>query len=270
MTSDYGAMGVFNTSDGCSIEYQLHFSTPVKSQRIVLIHSLALDHSIWDGVVTHLSNRADILTYDCRGHGRSGKQSTSFTTELFARDLAELLDHINWPTAVVAGCSMGGCVAQAFAGLHAPRVKGIGLIDTTAWYGDDAPRVWRDRAAIARAKGLAGLIDFQVTRWFSDSFRDAHPDIVASVTKVFLANELDCYAASCILLGDADLRPYLSSIRVPVEIVVGDEDYATPMASAVALNEAISNSSLTVLPAARHLTPIERPGEVASLLLMLF
>src|SRR5262249_40610639 len=189
---------------------------------------------------------------------------------LFARDLAELLDHIAWPSAIVAGCSMGGCVAQAFAGLYPSRVKGIGLIDTTAWYGDDAPQTWRERAAAARAKGLAGLIDFQVSRWFSDSFRSAHRDVVGSVAHVFLANDLDCYAASCTLLGDADLRPYLRSIRVPVEIVVGDEDYATPVASAVALHEAISNSSLTVLPAARHLTPIERPGEVASLLLMLF
>jgi 3-oxoadipate enol-lactonase len=262
-------MSVFNTSDGCSIEYQLHSSTPVKSQRIVLIHSLALDHSIWNGVVPHLVERADVLTYDCRGHGRSGKEATSFTTDLFARDLAELLDHIAWPSAIVVGCSMGGCVAQAFAGLYPSRVKGIGLIDTTAWYGDDAPKTWRDRAAAARAKGLAGLVDFQLTRWFSDSFRNLHPDVAASVTKVFLANDLECYAASCILLGDADLRPYLSSIRVPVEIVVGDEDYATPLASAKALHDAIPNSSLTILPGARHLTPIECPGDVASRLLRL-
>jgi 3-oxoadipate enol-lactonase len=261
-------MSFFKTSDGCSIEYQLHASKP-ESKRIVLIHSLALDRSIWDGVVAHLRDRTSVLTYDCRGHGRSEKQTASFTTELFARDLAELLDHVDWPSAIVAGCSMGGCVAQAFAGLYPSRVKGLGLIDTTAWYGDDAPQTWRERAAAARAKGLAGLIDFQVTRWFSDSFRNTNPDVLGSIAKVFLANDLDCYAASCILLGEADLRPYLSSIRVPVEIVVGDEDYATPLASAKALHEAISNSSLTILPGARHLTPIECPREVASRLLRL-
>jgi 3-oxoadipate enol-lactonase len=188
---------------------------------------------------------------------------------LFARDLSELLDHVGWPSVVVAGCSMGGCVAQAFAGLFPSRVKGLGLIDTTAWYGDDAPTTWRERAAVARAKGLAGLIDFQVTRWFSDSFRAAHPEVLTSITKVFLANDLECYAASCILLGEADLRPYTPSIRVPVEIVVGDEDYATPVASSVALHEAIPNSSLSILPGARHLTPIECPREVASRLLRL-
>jgi 3-oxoadipate enol-lactonase len=257
-------MSTFTTSDGTPIDYQLHSSNSPKPHQIVLTHSLALDHSIWDGVVPYLTGRADVLTYDSRGHGGSGKHVTTFTVDLFARDLAELLDHVVWPSAVVAGCSMGGCVAQAFAGLYPARVKGLGLVDTTAWYGEDALQTWRERAATARSKGLAGLIDFQVTRWFSDSFRTAHPDLLVSITNVFLANDPDCYAASCILLGEADLRSYLSSVRVPVEVVVGEEDYATPVASAMALHEAIPNSTLTILPAARHLTPIECPGEVAS------
>ena len=102
---------------------------------------------------------------------------------------------------------MGGCVAQAFAGLNLSRVNALGLIDTTAWYGADAPKNWRERAAVARSKGLAGMVEFQVTRWFSDRFRIAHPELVKEMTDVFLANDVECYAATCIMLGDADLRP---------------------------------------------------------------
>src|SRR5262249_21162156 len=120
-----------------------------------------------------------------------------------------------------------------------------------------------------RSKGLASLVDFQVTRWFSDPFRSEHPDTVASITKIFLRNDLDCYAASCVLLGDADLRRYLPALRIPVEIVVGEEDYATPVPTAQALNVAIPGSSLTILPGARHLTPIECPDQVALRLLRL-
>src|SRR5207247_5561502 len=120
----------------------------------------------------------------------------------------------------------------ALGGLYTSRVSALGLIDTTAWYGEDAPAVWRERAANARSKGLAGLVDFQVTRWFGDSFRSAHPELVSAATRVFLANDLDCYAASCILLGDADLRPFLPRLRVPVSILVGEEDYATPLPAA--------------------------------------
>jgi 3-oxoadipate enol-lactonase len=256
---------MFKTSDGCPIAYTIH-SAP-NTPRVVLIHSLALDASVWDGVVARLAGRAEILTYDCRGHGRSGREARAFTMGLFARDLAELLDHVGWPKALIAGCSMGGCVAQAFAGQYSPRAIALGLIDTTAWYGDDAPKAWRERAAAAQAKGLSGLVDFQITRWFGDAFRAAHPDLVQAITRVFLANDLECYAASCMLLGEADLRPFLSGFQMPAGIIAGEEDYATPITMARQLHEAIKGSTLTILPKARHLTPIECPDQIASHLL---
>ena len=164
---------------------------------------------------------------------------------------------------------MGGCVVQAFAGQYASRVAALALIDTTAWYGEDAPKTWRQRAATAEAQGLAGLVDFQMTRWFGDAFRAAHPESVDAAIRVFLANDLACYAASCILLGDADLRRFLPHIAVPVAVIVGEQDYATPLAAAQYLHEAIAGSTLTVLPKARHLTPMECPDLIAAQLLAL-
>src|SRR5205823_9376780 len=145
--------------------------------RVALIHSLALDASIWSRVISRLVDRAEILTFDCRGHGCSGKSTGPFTTELFARDLSELFDHLGWTSATVAGCSMGGCVAQTFAGIYPERVRSLALIDTTAWYGPEGPKQWRERAENARTKGLSGLVHFQVTRWFSDGFRAAQADL---------------------------------------------------------------------------------------------
>lgn len=254
----------FQTSDGCAIAYTLHAARKLGAPRMVLIHSLALDAGVWDGVAARLAGQAEMLTYDCRGHGQSGRKAGAFTTELFAGDLAALLDHAGWQAVVVAGCSMGGCVAQAFAGLYPTRVKALGLIDTTAWYGEDAPKQWRERAAAARLKGLAGLIEFQVTRWFSDAFRTTHPEVVDRWKQTFLANDLECYAASCIMLGDADLRPYLPKLSMPVSIIVGEEDYATPVASSRQLHQAIAGSTLAILPGARHLTPVECAEQVAA------
>ena len=51
---------------------------------------------------------------------------------------------------------------------------------------------------------------------------------------------------------------------MPVAIVVGEEDYATPVAMAQQLHEAIPQSTLTILPRARHLTPIECPDRSRS------
>lgn len=252
----------FPTSDGCAIAYAVHGAKA--PSRLALVHSLALDRHIWDGVVAKVSNDVQVLTFDCRGHGGSSRPHMPYTAELFARDLAQLMDHIGWNSAAIAGASMGGCVTLAFAGLYPARADALGLIDTTAWYGPDAPKQFRERAAAAKAKGMAGLIDFQLSRWFSDAFRQQNESRVKATTDVFLANDFECYAASCALLGDADLRHYLPSFKLPVAVIVGEEDYATPTAMAKALHEAIPQSSLKVISGARHLTPIECPDVIAT------
>jgi len=232
--------------------------------RLALIHSLALDRSVWDGVVERLKGEAEILTYDCRGHGLSPRTAGPYTAQRFAGDLAELLDHVGWRKAAVAGCSMGGNIAQAFAADYPQRTGALGLIDTTAWYGADAPAKFKERADTARATGMDGMIDFQLTRWFSDDFRASRPEVLKRTTDVFVANDVNCYAASCELLGAADTRAQLGSFTMPVTIVVGEDDYATPVAMAQALHAAIPHSTLTVIPRARHLTPIEFPNRIAA------
>ena len=253
----------FTTRDGCVIAYTLHAHAHANAPRVALIHSLALDRSIWNGVITELAPHASILAYDCRGHGRSSPVVMPYTAKLFADDLAQLLDHVGWPAATVAGCSMGGCVAQAFAAQYPHRTAGACLIDTTAWYGADAPAKWRERAATAKAKGMSALIDFQITRWFTDAYCAANAKTIAALTHIFLANNVNCYERTCEMLGTGDLRPLLPSIKAPTAVVVGAEDYATPVSMAEALHAAIPQSTLTVIAQGRHITPVECPQDIA-------
>lgn len=261
--------GSFQTSDDCKISFKLRCAATADAPRLTLIHPLGLSGAVWERAARILANRVELLTYDCRGHGNSARRTSAYTTELFARDLAELLDHVGWSTTGVAGCSMGGCVAQAFAGTYPERVESLCLIDTTAWYGPEAPASWGQRAIMARTKGLEGMVEFQGTRWFSDKFREEHPDIVDEVSAIFGANDVDCYGATCIMLGGADLRPLLSSITAPVAIVVGEDDYATPVSMSRQLHEAIAGSTLKIVPRARHLTPVEIPEVISMQLLEL-
>jgi 3-oxoadipate enol-lactonase len=254
----------FKTSDGCEIAYTLHAGAGKNAPRVALVHSLALDRSIWDEVVQALAKDTQVLTWDCRGHGLSGQPVMTYTPQLFARDLAELMDHVQWPSAVVGGCSMGGMVAQAFAIDHPKRTTGLVLIDTTAWYGADAPKAWRERGATGKEKGMGALVEFQTGRWFGDAFRASAKTTVDRLVKVFLANNVDCYVKTCEMLGDGDLRAGLATIKLPAAIAVGEEDYATPVAMAEALHKAIAGSTLTVLPGGRHITPTEKPQDIAA------
>jgi len=253
------------SGDGEILAYNVT-GNPSALLRFALTHSLALDHDFWAPVVAQLSaalgQEAAILTWDCRGHGQSSKPRQAYTVEQFAGDLADLLDHLKWPDAILAGASMGGCISLAFAGLYPQRTKGLGLFDTTAWYGADAPKQWAERADKALSDGLTALVGFQKIRWFGDDFRDNHADVVDQCLDVFLRNDLEAYAASCRMLGAADLRAHLPKIRVPTRVLVGAEDLATPVAMAQVLHQGIAGSTLTIVPDARHLSPLEVPDVI--------
>ena len=199
------------TRDGTRIVYTLR-DRGASAPRAVLVHSLAMDRTFWQPVVDLLPN-VSILTYDCRGHGASDKAAGPYTVELFAQDLTDLLDQVDWPSALIAGASMGGCVSIAFAAAYPARTTALGLFDTTAWYGADAPKQWAERADQAIEKGLSSLVGFQTTRWFGDAFRASRPDVVKQSVAVFLRNDVKAYAETCRMLGAADLRAALAALR---------------------------------------------------------
>lgn len=248
------------TRDGARLAYEIRGRG---TDGIALVHSLAMDRRFWQPVADRLAASVPVLTYDCRGHGQSDKPKGPYTVELFARDLADLLDHVGWSSALVAGASMGGCIALAFAAAFPARTSALGLIDTTAWYGAEAPKQWAERAARAAKDGMSALVEFQTTRWFGDAFRAQRPDIVKDCVDVFLRNEVGAYVETCNMLGAADLRAALPAMTMPTAVIVGEEDYATPVAMAEALQRGIKGSTLAILSSARHLTPLEAPDRIA-------
>jgi 3-oxoadipate enol-lactonase len=233
---------------------------------IVLVHSLGMTADVWDDVAERLAERVAVLTYDCRGHGASTGAPGPYSVEMFAGDLVDLLDAVGWDAAHLAGASMGGNVSLQTAILCPHRVRTLGLVDTTAWYGSDAPERWEQRARDVETQGLEPLVEFQESRWFSDRFRAQKAAPIARCREILLANDRACYAASCRMLGAFDLREGLAGLRMPAAIVVGEEDYATPVAMARQLEAAIGGATLQILPGLRHLTFVERPDIVADAL----
>lgn len=251
--------------DGTLIHYQ-RYRHAGEGLPVVLVHSLALDHRFWRLVAPALANKTEVICVDVRGHGQSGKPPGPYSIELFAHDIKELLQALGHQQAVVAGASLGGCVALEFAIGHPEMTAGLGLIDTTAWYGPTAPDDWSKRADKARSDGLDSMVQFQATRWFSEKFRADHPDEVRQCVETFLANDVRAYGEACRALGGFNASAQAAQVGVPTAIVVGADDYAAPVAMSRQLHEAIRGSTLTVIPDACHLTPVETPRVIITTL----
>ncbi len=232
---------------------------------IVLLHSLALDRSMWQPMAEEIDDGRAVISLDLRGHGGSPKDD-AFSIDDMADDVAETLGELGQAPATIVGLSMGGCVAQALAIRHPGLVRALGLIDTTAWYGPDAPEKWAERASKARKQGMTSLSQFQLDRWFSTGFIRDNQELTEHLLRVFAANDIDCYTAACHAMGDFDARAALGTISVPAVVIVGELDPATTPEHASEIAARIPDSMLHVLPGAKHLTPVEYPRRVADLL----
>lgn len=230
---------------------------PAGAPTLLLLHSLAMDGSVWDGPLELLRDRYDVISCDLPGHGRSAP-ATELSIESMADAVAELLAGLGVSRTLVAGMSMGGCVAQQLAVRHRELVAGLLLADTTAWYGPDAPQRWQERALRARTEGFESLVDFQLTRWFSAEFRAGHQPLVQRLLATFQANDLDSYTSACHAMGSYDGRAELSALAVPALVLVGEHDTATPISDARDLGQRLG-CEVRVIPSAGHMSPLERP-----------
>jgi 3-oxoadipate enol-lactonase len=227
---------------------------------VLLLHPLALAGAFWDPLAMALASRATVLAWDARGHGASPWDGRPFTIEDMADDAAALIESVadGRPVAVV-GMSMGGCTAIALAQRHPHLVDRLVLADTTACYGPDREKAWEERAQNAQEKPRAEQVPFQVTRWFSDRFREEQPAAVQRVVDVFLETDSAAHAAASRAMGAFDGTEGLATIAADTLVVVGAEDYATPPAMAALLVDRIPGARLEVLDSARHLSLLERP-----------
>jgi pimeloyl-ACP methyl ester carboxylesterase len=102
-------------------------STPV-----LLVHGLASNARLWDGVAALLVSRGHpVAAVDQRGHGLSDKPTEGYDFVTLTADLAELISEIGWADRApfVAGQSWGGNVVVELAARHPGASCGIGLVD---------------------------------------------------------------------------------------------------------------------------------------------
>src|SRR5438128_1396643 len=119
-------------------------------QPVLFLHAFPLNRSMWSGEMRALlsENRYRLVSLDWRGFGESDITGEISTMELFADDVAGLMDMLGMQDAVLCGLSMGGYAAFAFLRKYPQRVKGLILADTRPEA--DTPEAQATREHVAR------------------------------------------------------------------------------------------------------------------------
>ncbi|MEU8025529.1 alpha/beta hydrolase [Micromonospora harpali] len=256
----------------------------------VLLHGWTLDGRSWHRQLAELrerfGDRVRVVTYDARGHGRSGCMALrTATLAQLGDDLAAVLDAVAPAGPVVlVGHSMGGMTIMEYAHRHpghfAARTAGLVFVSTTAEghthtvYGL-SPRIarlirlaettgagvlarcgaWRPPRALLRA--LRPSI-----RWmlFGDRCDPTDIRLVTSAVARATLRSIGGFRAS---IGAQHRLDTLAALaHLPAAALVGDRDRLTPPPCAESIAAALPATELTVCPGAGHMLMMERPEQV--------
>jgi 3-oxoadipate enol-lactonase len=235
---------------------------PQDAPPLMLLHSLGTDHRVWQPQAEALAGRFRVLRPDLRGHGRTNVPAGPYTIEGMAGDVLAALDALGVDRIAVAGLSIGGMVAQSLAALAPDRIAALVLVDTALAI--PPADLWRQRAATVRSGGMAAIADAVLARWLTPA---ADAAAAATLRALLLVTAPEGYAGAAEAIAEADLTETTRRLRLPTLVLVGDQDEATPRASAEALRDAIPGARLRLLPGAAHIPTVERPASVTDALL---
>ena len=250
------------TSDGTSLVVRCDGSGD--GPPLVLLNSLGTDLTMWDRQVPRWATRRRIIRFDHRGHGRSGAPAGPYTIERLGHDVLEVAAAVAGDAPVdVCGLSLGGVVALWVAGNEPDRLRRMVVADTAARVA--TRETWHDRAALVAERGMSGVADAVLERFFSAGFRQGEPTTIEEMRRVLLATPSEGYRSSCLALADTDLHDLLPRIVAPTLVVAGGDDVSTPVVEAQRIAARISGARLQVLPGAGHLVNLERPDAFAQL-----
>ena len=166
------------------------------------------------------------------------------------------------PTFALAGFSMGGYVAQEIARLAPQRIERLALLDTAIRV--DTPERAAQRRALNKAAAKGGTflgIGQAIMKSYIDASRLDDADLTGRIVAMTqrLGREVFLRQNS---LEREDGEAALKALRVPLAIIVGENDQITPAEGHREMAKAIGCSHLLVIPNTGHMTPMEAPGPV--------
>ncbi len=230
---------------------------------VMLSNSLGTSLAIWDAQAAYLRSKYRVLRYDTRGHGLTDAPpagEVGYTITQLADDAIALVKALGLKRVHFGGLSIGGMLGQNFAARAPQLVASLMLVDTASIMPGVA---WDERIAAIRKSGIEAVADATMQRWFTPRFHAQQPDALKGIRNMLVRTPAEGYIGCAYAIRGMDLHEDDAKIVCPTLIVVGDEDPATPVASARALNTAIKGSKLVIVPQAAHIVTVEQPAALS-------
>ena len=226
---------------------------------VVLIHGLGGDHTGYDGPVKEFFVKHHrVLTMDLRGHGRSSRMGSTYSTTLFARDVSAVMTKLKLGPAIVIGISMGGAVAMKLA-VRSPHYV-VKLVLFNTWVRCDESV----RAFFMEWKALSGydnqaLRDVVLIRTATPQFVQANPKFVALFNQQWPSASGAAFRKACDACAEHDATGDLARVPAPTLVLAGSCDILVPPRYARDVARRVPYASLKVIQGGGHVPWLDQP-----------
>jgi pimeloyl-ACP methyl ester carboxylesterase len=235
----------------------LNYEQQGSGEPLVLIPYLAADHACYAFQVADYAKRFTCISVDLRGTGESDKPGGSYSTEMFADDIAALMQTIGVQTAHVSGLSLGAAIGLWLAARYPERVKSLSL--HSGWHKTDPyiKTVVQGWQVMARAtNSVPDMVIGGIFPWcFTPELYARKPEYIQALSDFVRGRPrqpLDAFIqqSDAVLNHDADAQ--LPRIKAPTQITFGRHDMITSTRFADPLKKQIKNSELYVFEDCSH------------------
>ena len=234
-------------------------------QPLLLIHGFPLDRTTWNQVASLLESDFDLIIPDLRGFGDSSPIQSPYRMTDVADDLIGLLDHLEVDKTAVAGHSMGGYAALAFAGKYPQRISGLALISSQAAADSPERKEGRYKTAQEVGDGGTGVVVDGMTPKFSDN-----AETQSYVREVMLRQKPSGMIGGLEAMAEReDRNSILASLHIPLVLIHGDADTLIPVDKAREIKALVTSAKLVELSGVGHLPMVDAAKETAEALKIL-
>jgi 3-oxoadipate enol-lactonase len=253
---------------------ELWYEISGEGEPVVQIHGAGFGHFNFAPATPELAQHFQVIDFDLRGYGQSDRPVQHYEMEVWADDVAGLLDALDLEAAHVHGTSMGGMIAIVFAGKYPQRTTSVVINCAAAKLGQAGRLIFKNWIDIARLDpdGPGSHILAELIAWQALSKRFLEtPDGVAAIDTIQQilrdSNRIEVFTAACQAMCDMDIRDWLPKVTSPALVLGGDEDVMTPWdqgpdaAGQQAIADGIPGSEAYVIRGANHSTIFDSSDE---------